>query len=349
MKCLSLVERRAKVSTEHIESVYQVLDQSAMMLKEDLQVSYMEALIETGENLLDNKTVRILDGKPSKYTQDELEALYEQVDLSEIASNELRQAIQLSILRGMREDFVQANHQMTPDSIGSLMAYLVEVLAPPKPEAPYHLLDLSIGTGNLTYTLFHFLNRDNRMIQLSGIDNDELLLSLAATSAALQDVTISLTLQDALSNLLIEPADTIVSDLPVGYYPLDEQAEKFETSFSTGHSFTHHLMIEQGMNYLKEGGFGFYLVPSNLFESEEAKDLLAFIQKVGHFQGMLTLPKELFKTEQSRKSILIVQKNGVGTKQAKEVLLATAPDFKNLPAMQALIAEITQWKHNFLN
>nr|WP_244244575.1 class I SAM-dependent methyltransferase [Marinilactibacillus kalidii] len=320
-----------------------------MMLKEELQVSYMEALIETGENLLDNKTVRILDGKPSKYTQDELEALYENLDLSEIASNELRQAIQLSILRGMREDFVQANHQMTPDSIGSLMAYLVEVIAPPKNEIPYHLLDLSIGTGNLMFTLYHFLNRDKRELQLSGIDNDDLLLSLAATSAALQDVTISLTHQDALSNLLVNPADSIVSDLPVGYYPLDEQAEKFETSFSSGHSFSHHLLIEQGMNYLKDGGFGFYLVPSNVFESEEAKGLLSYIQKVGHFQGMLTLPKELFKTEQSRKSILIVQKSGEGTKQAKEVLLATAPDFKNLAAMQDLITEITQWKQNFLN
>lgn len=336
------------MSTDQIETVYQALDQSSEILKEELQSSYLEALIETGENLLENKKVRVIDGKPSKEVQNELNSLYEQFDLSEISPSEVRQGIQLSILKGMREDYIQANHQMTPDSIGSLVAYLVETIASPK-ATQYHLLDLSVGTGNLLYTIYHFLKKDNRAIQLSGIDNDDLLLSLAATSAALQNLTINLTHQDSLSNLLIDPADSIVSDLPIGYYPVDEQAEKFETSADSGHSYTHHLMIEQGMNYLKEGGFGFYLIPSNLFETEEAKKLIPYIQKMGHFQGMISLPKEIFKTEQSRKSVLIVQKKGEETKQAKEVLLATAPDFKNIAAMQNLLKEITNWKQTQLN
>lgn len=337
------IERWAKVSTERIETVYHTLDQSSEILKEALQTSYLEALIESGENLLENQSARVIDGKPSEEAVKALNHLYTQLDLSEISPSEKRQGVQLAILKGMREDFIQANHQMTPDSIGSLMAYLVEIIAPPG-EPPYHLLDLSVGTGNLIYTIYHFLNKEGKTINLSGIDNDDLLLSIAATSAALQELDVKLTLQDALSNLLTEPADSIVSDLPVGYYPIDEQAKRFETSFETGHSYTHFLLIEQGMKYLKEGGFGFYLVPSNIFESEEAKTLLSYIQKSGHFQGMVSLPKELFKSEQSRKSILIVQKKGEETQQAKEVLLAAAPDFKNISAMQELMTEITEWK-----
>lgn len=336
------------MSTDKIETVYHTLDQSSQVLKEELNISYLEALIETGENLLDDKTVRVLEGKPSKESQIQLNSIYEQLALSEISPSEVRQGIQLSILKGMREDYVQPNHQMTPDSIGSLMAYIVETIAPPK-TTTYHLLDLSVGTGNLLYTIYYFLKKDNRLIQLSGIDNDDLLLSLAAISAALQNLTINLTHQDALSNLLIDPADSVVSDLPIGYYPIDEQAKDYETSFNSGHSYTHYLMIEQGMRYLKDGGFGFYLVPANLFETEEAKSLLDYIQKVGYFQGMITLPKEIFKTEQSRKSILILQKKGQNTVQAKEVLLATTPDFKNIAAMQEFLKEIDQWKKTQFN
>lgn len=37
----------------------------------------------------------------------------------------MRKAIQLSILKGMRESS-QPNHQMTPDSLGLLITYFVE-------------------------------------------------------------------------------------------------------------------------------------------------------------------------------------------------------------------------------
>lgn len=340
-------ERRNVKMSFKANDFFQLLDNATILLRDEIELSYLEALIETGENLLDNKTVRVEDGKPSQDVVEKLKSLYQQIHIDELSAEEVRQGIQLAILKGTKEDYLQPNHQMTPDSIGSLMAYLIEVIATPD-EGEFHLSDLSVGTGNLLFTVYHFLSRANRTIQVSGVENDDLLISLAATSAALQEIPVQLTHQDALQNLLVEPADIIVSDLPIGYYPLDEQAKKFDTSFDKGHSYSHYLLIEQGLNYLKEGGFGFYLVPANLFETQEARTLLSFIQKVGHFQGLIQLPNVLFKNEQSRKAILIVQKQGEETKQAREVLLAKAPEFKEAEPMKEFIAEINQWKETQL-
>lgn len=337
-------ERRTGIMSFKPNDLFNTLDQSASILKEEFDTSYLEALIETGENLLDNKTVRVENKKPSKLSVDTLTNLYKELHLEDMTSEEIRQGIQLAILKGTKEDFLQPNHQMTPDSIGSLMAYLIEVIASPKKEG-IHLADLSVGTGNLLFTVYHFLKQGDREIKASGVDNDDLLISLAATSAALQNVPLQLTHQDALQNLLIHPIDILVSDLPIGYYPLDEHARQFASSFKEGHSYSHFLLIEQGLKYLSKGGFGFYLVPANLFESQEARDLLTYIQSIGHFQGFIQLSKELFRNEQSRKVILVLQKQGENTKQAKEVLLANAPEFKDVEAMKEFIGEINQWKH----
>lgn len=328
-----------------MNTLFKLLDQSITILQDELDFSYLESLIETGENLLDNKSIRVENGKPSKEVVEKLSSLYSDIDLEEFSSEEIRQGIQLAILKGTKEDFLQPNHQMTPDSIGSLMAYLIEVIASPKKKT-LHITDLSAGTGNLLFTVYHFLKNKDREIQATGVENDDLLISLASTSAALQNVPLNLIHQDALTNLLIEPADIMVSDLPIGYYPLDDNAKRFSSSFEEGHSFSHFMLIEQGLHYLAEGGFGFYLVPGNLFETAEARNLLNVIQKLGHFQGLIQLPKELFLNEQSRKAILVVQKQGEGTKQAKEVLLANAPEFNDVQAMQEFIGEINQWKDN---
>src|SRR5699024_8303870 len=138
--------------------------------------------------------------------------------------------MQIALLRAMKDDYIQTNYQMTPDSLGSLIAYLIEIIA--EPEKDIHLVVLTVGTGNLLLTISHFLNQDpNREISRSGVDNDELMLLLASTNSAIQRTPINLIYQDALSNLLLQPADIIVSDLPIGYYPVEDTIQNFKTRF----------------------------------------------------------------------------------------------------------------------
>ncbi len=78
--------------------------------------------------------------------------------------------------------------------------------------------------------------------------------------------------------------------------------------FEEGHSYSHHLLIEQSINALKGAGYAFLVVPSHLFEDDKVKQLENFIATETEMQAFLNLPKTLFKNEKARKSILILQK-----------------------------------------
>lgn len=325
--------------------LFHTLDNSTKLLKEELDIPYLEALIHTAENLIDQGTVYNEDNLLPKKQVEELEKLYEEVELEAYKPEMIRQAMQISLLRGMKEDYIQPNHQMTPDSIGSLIAYLIEIIA--EPEGELHLSDLSVGTGNLLLTIYHFLNQaENREMTLTGVDNDELMLSLASTNTTIQRTPVNLVYQDALTNLLIQPADIMVSDLPIGYYPVEEQVSDYQTKFpeKDKRSYSHYLLIEQAFNYLKDGGFGFFLLPSNAFDDENISVLVDYLQDVGYVQAIIQLPREIFANEDSRKSVFVLQKKGADAKQMGDVLLSNAPDFKDFEAMKSFLGEISKWK-----
>lgn len=325
--------------------LFHTLDNSTKRLKEELEIPYLEALIHTAENLIDQGTVYNEENILPKELVEELAELYEEVELEAYEPEMIRQAMQIAMLRGMKEDYVQPNHQMTPDSIGSLIAYLIEIIV--EPEGNIHLADLSVGTGNLLLTVYHFLNQaKNREMTLTGVDNDELMLSLASTNTTIQRTPVNLVYQDALTNLLVQPADIMVSDLPIGYYPVEDQLTDFQTRFTEKdkRSYSHYLLIEQAFNYLKDGGYGFFLLPSNAFDDESVSVLVKYLQEVGYVQGIIQLPREIFANEGSRKAVFVVQKKGANAKQMGDVLLSNAPDFKDFDAMKAFLGEITEWK-----
>lgn len=326
-------------------NLFHTLDESSKILKEALEIPYLEALIHSAENLIDNGTVYNEEGLLSEDIVKELEEVYQEMDLEQYTPETIRQAMQIALLRGMKEDFVQPNHQMTPDSIGLLISYLIEIIAEPKEKI--HVADLTVGTANLLLTVSHFLNQaPNREIKLSGVDNDELMLSLASTNSAFQRTPIHLVYQDALTNLLLQPADIMVADLPIGYYPVEDTITDYTTHFEEKgeRSYSHYLLIEQAMNYLTEGGYGFFLLPSNIFNDEKVSVLVNYLQEVGYMQGIIQLPREIFANEDSRKSVFVVQKKGNGAAQIGEVLMSNAPDFKDFDAMKTFLGEISEWK-----
>ncbi len=93
-----------------------------LLLQEELSCTYLEALAETGENLFQGA---ILQEELSELTVKRLKKQYEEIHLEKYSNEEIRKAYQLVILKGMKEN-VQPNHQMTPDSVGMLVAYLVD-------------------------------------------------------------------------------------------------------------------------------------------------------------------------------------------------------------------------------
>ncbi|QGG59909.1 class I SAM-dependent methyltransferase [Loigolactobacillus bifermentans] len=326
-----------------VEQLYKRLDTTTALLKSDLEVSYLDALIETSENILAGGQIHVDAGLPHPEVRQRLTEQYQQIDLVDLDPETIRQAFQLAILRGEQTDALQANHQMTPDTIGMLMAYLIDELAGLKDQD--QVLDLTIGTGNLLYTVLNRLKQTQHLTLTGfGVDNDDTMLALADVSARLQQATVTLYHQDAIDDLVVPQVDLSVSDLPVGYYPVDQRAEKFDTHAQSGHSFAHHLLIEQSMCYTKPAGFGFFLVPSLIFQSEEAKSLTKWMTSATYMQGLLNLPRDLFQDQRAQKAILILQNKGGQAKQAPKVLLGEFPSLRNQEQLRHFMAEISAWQ-----
>lgn len=298
--------------------------------------------MENAENIIDNNTVRVDNGVPDEKTVQELQKIYQELRLNDVKAEIVRQVIQLSLLKVIRKDAIQANHQMTPDTIGLIMAFLIERIT--KIQQIKTIFDPAVGTANLLTTVINQLKANgDQAIEGLGIDNDDAMLQVASVSTELQHLDVKLYHQDAITALDIPQCDLAVSDLPIGYYPLDENTKNYQTRAKKGHSYVHHLLIEQAMNYLKPGAFGVFLVPSGLFQTKESQSFVKWIQSVAYLQGLINLPAELFANPNAQKSILLLQRQGGNSKQAVKVLLGEFPSFKDKAKFASFMDEINQW------
>ncbi|MGX7131010.1 MULTISPECIES: class I SAM-dependent methyltransferase [Enterococcus] len=326
---------------EKIEKSFELTLEAIQLLQNALESSFLDAYIENAENMIDHFQVRVIDGVPNAETVKKVEAIYQQLQEIPLEAEEIRKLAQLLLLKGGKFEQLQPNHQLTPDGIGFLFVYLLEQLYPKKGDLT--VLDISVGMGNLLLTVLLNLQNAGYRMKGYGVDIDETLLAVAAATSDWTHGEVQLFHQDGLQELLIDPMDAVISDLPVGYYPHDEKAEKFLTAAKENHSFAHHLLMEQAMNYVKENSFGFFLVPSNFLETEQSQALKQlFIEKV-YLQAIIQLPDELFKNEVSRKSIIILQQKGEHAKQA-EVLVAKLATLKDSAKVAEFFKEFEAWK-----
>lgn len=317
-----------------VEKLFTLFNETAMILQEELSCTYLEALAETGENIFEGT---VLQEGMSELTIKKLEKKYHELQLDEFSNEEIRKAYQLVILKGMKES-VQTNHQMTPDSVGMLVGYLVENFLKSK---DITILDPAVGTGNL---LTAVLNKQPHTVSSAiGVDVDDLLVKLAFVNSNLQKHPIQLYNQDSLEPLFVDPVDVVISDLPVGFYPNDIRAGDYKLKAANGHSYAHHLLMEQSINHVKAGGYLFFIIPNGLFESEEAGSLKEYFRENVIVQGLLQLPLNMFKNKNSAKSILILQKKGEDVTPPKQALLVNLPSLSSGQAMDSILTQIRKW------
>lgn len=307
---------------EKFEQIFTFLNEEAENYEKRENITYLDGVLNTLEGVLDQK-----ESWPGK----------------DATKEEIRKAIQIAILKGMRKTS-QPNHQMTPDTLGLLVGYFVEqVFEEELKKGQISILDPAVGTGNLLLTVMNMLEGK---VEATGVEVDELLIRLAADTAELIEQPITLYHQDALQDLLVDPVDAVVCDLPVGYYPNEEVSLDYELCAVKGMSYAHHLFIEQSIKYTKDGGYLFYLIPSGLFESEQSKDLHKYLQNHAWIQAVIQLPENLFASKSHEKSILILQKQSPKLKAPREVLLAKVPNMSNKQALALFFTKVQMWKEN---
>ena len=116
---------------------------------------------------------------------EELNKAYQQLDLTSYSSEEIRRMIQFTFLKAAKEDGLQMNHQMTPDAIGLLVAYMIDQMT--KKDEPLQIADFAAGSGNLLSTILLFLQSAGKTASATAIDNDE-VLAFSPTSIRLRAI-----------------------------------------------------------------------------------------------------------------------------------------------------------------
>ncbi|MDG0842700.1 class I SAM-dependent methyltransferase [Staphylococcus equorum] len=300
-----------------MEKLFQTLDEKAKALNENNGQSFIENLGLAMEHIYTSKR-----------------DLLEQATLQD-----RRKAFQFAYLSLMQKEDIQANHQITPDSIGLILGFLSQRFLKNKEEL--HVADIASGAGHLSASVHEVLTGHTVMHHL--IEVDPVLSRVSVHLANFLEIPFDVYPQDAIMPLPFEEADVVIGDLPIGYYPADERSKEMALGFEEGHSFSHFLLIEQTVVALKQSGFAFLVVPSNIFEGSNVKQLQNFIATETEMQAFLNLPSTLFKNEKARKSILVLQKKETNVTKPVEVLLANIPDFKSPQQFQAFLQDLNVW------
>lgn len=301
------------LNQEHVETLYDCLDESATLLYKTYKMSYIEGIVKTCENIISNSIEEAyVQIKP------ELQGFIDQVSNISFDKEEIRKAFQYACLKGFKHAKI-TNQMITPETIGIFYNYLISKLYTKK---NLLILDPLVGTGNLLTVV---ANGFGKPVQIIGCDKD---LNSYKLSNALFDMLgygEQIFLQDTLSFkcLLV---DLIVSDFS-GIVEAD----------------VYHIIGHHGAN-IKAGGFliGIFdeSVVSNDVLINHAKDL----DGIWSLFGLIKLPENL--TKNYPKSIVLFQRNGESVTKPKKFLLAELPELSNKEDFARVISQLNYWFKN---
>ncbi|MQW22876.1 MULTISPECIES: class I SAM-dependent methyltransferase [unclassified Lactococcus] len=289
------------MNMEKIEKGFTLINSNIELIETSLQTDFYDAFVEQNATFLGSAELAAvnLDGQEASL----LSALTEnndQLRALNLTKQEWQKLFQFVLLKGSQVAPLQHNHAFTPDSITSLFHFIIECL---HPENSVRILEMGSGTGNMAENL---LVNSTKNMDYVGFEVDDLLLDLSASMSEVIGTQATFMQVDAVQSQLMEPVDIVISDLPIGFYPDDQLAQNFELAQKEGHSFAHHLMIEESMKYLKESGFSIFLAPADLLTSSQSGNLKNWLGKTAHLAAVITLPESLFKHD--AKAIYILKK-----------------------------------------
>lgn len=335
------------MSEKDMQSYFDKLNEANSLLKKALKVSNIDALAETLTNISDGK-VYVENDVPDQTTVAKLEVIYKALKDLNMTPLQLKQAITVSIIKAQKDDQTEVNKLMTPDAIGLIASLIAYEILNVQNKKSVNLVDPTVGTGNLLIEFIEQLNMTDKFkINAAALDNDDTLVALTKSFSEVMNLNIDAYHQDSVAEWDITDIDMAVADLPVGYYPVDDNAAKFKTKSDEGHSYAHHLLIEQTMNNLNDGGIGIFIVPSQIFQTDQAKKLSEWMVSSVYLQAVLDLPATLFASKEAQKAIVVLQKHGGNAEQVGNVLMGTIPDTNNPKAFEGFKDQLQDWAKNF--
>lgn len=311
---------------EKIESAYELILENAQLIENNLKTTIYDALIEQNAYYLG------AEGAPATVADNN-----KTLRSFELTKEEWRRAYQFVFIKASQTEPLQANHQFTPDAIGFLILYLLETLTS---KEHLDIIEIGSGTGNLAQTL---LNNSDRDLDYLGLEVDDLLIDLAASITEVMGSTAVFVQEDAVRPQILKEADVIIGDLPVGYYPNDEIAKRYQVAATREHTYAHHLLMEQSLKYLKQDGLAILLAPTDLLTSEQSDLLKQWLKGYADILAVITLPETLFGDVRKAKSLFVFKKQA---KDKRETFVYHLSDLQNPALLQAFMENVAIWKED---
>jgi len=279
------------VDMEKVEEAFNLVLENTQTLETDLHTHFYDALIEQNVAYVEEKS-------PSEIVNENNKKLH---DLN-LTQEEWQKVYQFVLIKGSQEAKMQANHQFTPDSIAYIINFIIDTMIK---KEEISMVELGSGMGNLAASIIAI---SDKKIDYTGFEVDDLLIDLSASIADVMQLNNKYIQLDAVRPQIIEPADVVLSDLPIGYYPDDEVASRFKVASKNKdeHTYAHHLLMEQGLKYLKDDGIAIFLAPVNLFNSSQAPELKSWLKDYAHLAAVIGLPETMFKG--NPKALFVLQK-----------------------------------------
>ena len=308
---------------EKIEQTYMLLLENVQEIQNDLLTSFYDALIEQNGSYLDGD----IELDSVRQNNEKLKAL-------KLSKEEWRRAYQFLLMKAAQTEPLQANHQFTPDSIGFILTFLIDQLSK---KEHIDILEIGSGMGNLAETI---LNNTQKNMDYLGLELDDLLIDISASIADVMDAKVSFVQGDAVRPQVLKESDVIISDLPVGFYPDDNIATRYEVASRQEHTYAHHLLMEQSLKYLKSGGYAIFLAPNDLLTSSQSDLLKKWLQKHAQIVAMIALPESLFGNAAYAKTIFVLKKQD---EQAVQPFVYALSDLQNQADLLTFSEKFQNW------
>ncbi|HFU4458907.1 TPA: class I SAM-dependent methyltransferase [Streptococcus suis] len=309
---------------EKIEQAYDLLLENVQTIQNQLGTNIYDAMIEQNAAYLAEQHDTDLIVRNNQALHD-----------LHLTKEEWRRAFQFLLIKANQTEPMQYNHQFTPDSIGFILSFLMDQLVS---TSKVTILEIGSGTGNLAQTI---LNASQKELDYLGIEVDDLLIDLSASMADVMQADISFAQGDAVRPQILKESQVILADLPIGYYPDDQIASRYQVASQTEHTYAHHLLMEQSLKYLEKDGFAILLAPNDLLTSPQSDLLKGWLQEEANIVAMIALPPSLFGKAAMAKSIFVLQK-----KAARQLAPFVYPlqSLQEPEAIQKFMLNFKNWK-----
>ena len=262
---------------EVIEQLFDLVDETSMVISSELKMSYLHAMCESCKNIMD----QCVNQSVNEEVRQALKKQYAELEELEFTQEEIRKALQLAILKGLKAERL-TNAVMTPDSIALMVGYLISKFI--KNLNGLKMADFTVGTGNFLTAILNQLGVEPEVIY--GVDQDHDLLQIAYTLSDMQEHPVHFYQQSSLKSMLIEPLDLIIGDLPTDTLEAESLNDLDLTLVNKGCTYLPYLLIENHLNYLKPGGYAFYVIPNDLFSQSGSSDFHQLLTSKAHIQAI---------------------------------------------------------------